>query len=145
MKKSYTKKSVSMLFALCFLAAFGAFCFADYPSEITSEISFENYFSEPEVNLPDGEIPSVLAGGILNAKVYADFGDCSSANAYLEYNFDGSNNFATVTKENINRLKKMCEEYGVDSTKVYTQEQFLLKCEEWFRKKEEKKSRWGRL
>ena len=51
-----------------------------------------------------------------------------------------------TTKENINRLKKMCEEYGVDSTKVYTQEQFLLKCDEWFRKKEEeKKSRWGRL
>ena len=73
----------------------------------------------------------------------------------LEEGIIGQINFKTsperlygiiTTKENINRLKKMCEEYGVDSTKVYTQEQFLLKCDEWFRKKEEeKRTRWGRL
>jgi len=51
-----------------------------------------------------------------------------------------------TTKENIKHLKNLCLEFGVDSDKIYTKEQFLLKCDEWFRKKEEeKKSRWGRL
>ena len=102
MKKSYMRKSVLMtISAVCMLMLCNAFCLAsssEIKKTITSEISFE--FIEPTVE--HVAISSVVANGILNAKVLADFGDCKSANAYLEYKFGSSGSVSTITKEGIN-------------------------------------------
>ena len=133
MKKSYIKKSVSILFVLCIITLLGVFCFASYPSEITSEVSFVDYFVEP--TMEHEAIPSVVANGILNAKVKVDFGDCISANTYLEYNFDGSSSVTTITKENVNSKSDFYMgvpkgEITSDNTKIYYRIKAVLQSSE---------------
>ncbi|MBR3654980.1 MAG: hypothetical protein IKN62_06085 [Elusimicrobia bacterium] len=61
---------------------------------ITSEVNFT--FIDPIVE--HEQIETVLAGGILNAKVLANFGEASAANAVLEYKLD-SGEVVEVTKD----------------------------------------------
>ena len=136
MKKVYTKKIFSISFAFCLLMLCCDFCFAgssEIKKTITSEVSFVGYFMEP--TMEHEAIPSVVANGILNAKVYVDFGDCTSANTYLEYNFDGSSTFTTITKENINSKYAFYmgvpkEEITPDKTKIYYRVKTVLQSSE---------------
>ena len=134
MKKVYTKKIFSISFAFCLLMLCCDFCFAlYYKNVLTSEASFVGYFMEP--TMKHDAIPSVVANGILNAKVYVDFGDCTSANTYLEYNFDGSSTFTTITKENINSKYDFYmgvpkEEITPDKTKIYYRVKTVLQSSE---------------
>lgn len=41
-----------------------------------------------------------------------------------------------TTKENVQRIKKWCLKYGIDSNKVYTHKSFLLKCNELFKEEQ---------
>ena len=134
MKKDYTKKLISILFAFCVLMLCCDFCFALYYKKVvTSEVSFVGYFMEP--TMEHEAIPSVVANGSLNAKVNVNFGDCTSANTYLEYNFDGSSSVTTVTKENINSKSDFYmgvpkEEITSDKTKIYYRVKTVLQSSE---------------
>ena len=103
MKKNYIKKSASILFALTVLVLGSSFCFAaKAPQTYNFTADFSSGFKEPTVE--HVQISSVIASGILNAKVLANFGDCSSANAYLEYSFDKTN-ISTISVSDINHNK----------------------------------------
>lgn len=98
MRNSY-RKSLLILFTLFALVLCNGFCIAE--SQIINTISSEVEFSFVEPEIEHEAITEVLANGVLNAKVFADFGDCTYADAVLEYKID-SGEVVEVKKENIN-------------------------------------------
>ena len=103
MEKRYIKKSLLIVFSFVMLFL----CVNVYAASTTtyktikSEVSFA--FIDPIVE--HTAIPSVFANGILNAKVYVNFGQASAGTAYLEYKLDSGVEVSTITKENIPNKK----------------------------------------
>lgn len=92
------RKSLLIMFTFSVLFLCSQICRAEetVAKTITSEIDFS--FIEPRIE--HEPIETVLANGILNAKIVADFGDATSAVAVLEYKID-SGEVIEVTKENV--------------------------------------------
>lgn len=78
----------------CFVNAYAAS--SETFKTITSVVDFS--FIEPAIE--HEKIDTVLANGILNAKVYANFGEATSGNAVLEYKLD-SGEVVEITKTGI--------------------------------------------
>ena len=92
---------------------------------ITSEVSFA--FIDPIVE--HIAIPTVFANGILNAKVYVNFGQASAGTAYLEYKLDSEVEVSTITKENIPNKKDFYLEIPKGTiTKDNTSIDYRIKC-----------------
>ncbi|MCR4662746.1 MAG: hypothetical protein K5622_02515 [Endomicrobiaceae bacterium] len=101
MKKNYIKKSLLIVFTFFVTTLFVGVCNAaspapDAPVKVTSVADFTSI--DPKVE--HEKIDTVLAKGILNAKVYTYFGDAESANLILEYKLSSGQTGETV-KENI--------------------------------------------
>ena len=103
MKKNYIKKSLLMMFAFSITVLFSGICVAE-TVETVKKISSEVEFSFIEPRVEHEKIETVLANGILNAKVYADFGEATAGNAVLEYKLD-SGEVVEVTKTAIPNRK----------------------------------------
>ena len=99
MKNFSIKKSLLMMFAFSTALLFSEVCVAE-TVETVKKISSEVEFAFIEPRIEHEQIETVLANGILNAKVYVDFGDTDSATAVLEYKLD-SGEVVEVTKDNI--------------------------------------------
>ncbi len=90
------RKSLLIMFTFSVLFLCSQICRAEETlvKTISSEIDFS--FIEPRIE--HEQIKTVLANGILNAKVYVDFGDATSAIAVLEYKLDsGEVKYSTKT------------------------------------------------
>ncbi|MBQ4178666.1 MAG: hypothetical protein II598_02865, partial [Elusimicrobia bacterium] len=99
MKRNCIKKSLLMMFAFSITVLFSGVCVAE-TVETVKKISSEVEFSFIEPRVEHEKIETVLANGILNAKVYVDFGDTDSATAVLQYKLD-SGEVVEVTKDNL--------------------------------------------
>lgn len=99
MKRNCIKKSLLMMFAFSITVLFSGICVAE-TVETVKKISSEVEFSFIEPRVEHEKIETVLANGILNAKVYVDFGDTDSATAVLQYKLD-SGEVVEVTKDNL--------------------------------------------
>ena len=101
MKNINIKKSLLIAFTFIVTVLFAGVCFAEQKTTVKQLKSVADFTSiDPKIE--HTKIDTVLANGILNAKVYSLFGDASSAYVVLEYKVD-SDNVKTVEKEITNK------------------------------------------
>ena len=93
-------KNISILIAFALLVSLGLANVYAASTETVKTIRSEVDFTFIDPIVEHEKIDTVLAGGILNAKVYANFGEASAANAVLEYKLD-SGEVVEVTKDAI--------------------------------------------
>ena len=98
----HVKKSlliaVAVLVSFCFVDVYAAS--SETFKTITSVVDFS--FIEPTIE--HEKIDTVLANGILNAKVHANFGEATAGNAVLEYKLD-SGEVVSITRDAIPNRK----------------------------------------
>ena len=101
MKDNKIKKSLLIAVTFIITVFVAGVCFAEQKTTIKQLKSVADFTSiDPKIE--HTKIDTVLANGILNAKVYSLFGDASSAYVVLEYKVD-SGNVRTVEKEITNK------------------------------------------
>jgi len=101
MKGNKIKKSLLIAVTFIITVFVAGVCFAEQKTTIKQLTSVADFTSiDPKIE--HTKIDTVLANGILNAKVYSLFGDASAAYVVLEYKVD-SGNVQTVEKEITNR------------------------------------------
>ena len=81
-------KIFSLLIAFALLVSLGLINVYAASTETVKTISSVADFTFINPIVEHEQIETVLAGGILNAKVFANFGEASAANAVLEYKLD---------------------------------------------------------
>ena len=93
-------KIFSLLIAFALLVSLGLINVYAASTETVKTISSVADFTFIDPIVEHEQIETVLAGGILNAKIFANFGEASAANAVLEYKLD-SGEVVEVTKDAI--------------------------------------------
>ena len=104
MKNKYIKKSLLIAFSFVMLFL-SVNVYADTSTTTVKTIKSIASFSFIEPIVEHDKIETVFANGILNAKVYVNFGQASAGSAFLEYKLDSEVVVSTISKENIPNKK----------------------------------------
>lgn len=105
MEKKYIKKSFLILFTFAMFVLFVDFCFAEVSTTTYKTITSVADFTFINPIVEHDKIETVFANGILNARIFANYGQASSGKTVLEYKID-SGEVVEVSKESIPNRKE---------------------------------------